>query len=195
MLPTFDVPEWMLQAIIIATAVGFPVMLVLAWIYDFSESGLHVQGDPTDTIVPPVGSRKMDFIVIGILSVALVLSLYMNVTQESGEAVEVDLLSVLIADFDNQTGDPLFEGSLEQALGIGIEGASFITAYNRVNAKNLVEKLAPGTELNADGARLVAIREGSKSYLPEPSLNTMGDTFCRQKPSGRKAANRSRQLL
>jgi tetratricopeptide (TPR) repeat protein len=165
MLPTFDAPEWILQAIVIATGIGFPVMLALAWVYDVSDAGLHVQSDPTDTIAPPVGSRKMDFIVIGILSVALVLSLYMNVTQESGEDVEVDLVSVLIADFDNQTGDPLFEGSLEQALGIGIEGASFITAYNRVNAKNLVEKLAPGSELDADGARLVAIREGVKIIL------------------------------
>ena len=152
MLPTFDAPEWILQAIIIAAGVGFPVTLALAWIYDLSDTGVHAQADPTDTIVPPVGSRKMDFIVIGILSVALVLSVYMNVTQESGEVVEVELLSVLIADFDNQTGDPLFEGSLEQALAIGIDGASFITAYNRVNAKNLVEKLAPGTELDADGS-------------------------------------------
>ena len=159
-LPTFEAPEWAMRAIIIAAIVGFPIMLVLAWVYDLSETGVHVQADPTDTIVPPLGSRKMDFIVIGVLSVALVLSIYMNVTGRPGEVAEIPPTSILIADFDNETGDPLFEGSLEQALNIGIEGASFITAFSRATARELIETISPGTALNADGARLVAVREG-----------------------------------
>ena len=39
-------------------------------------------------------------------------------------------VSVLVADFENRTGEPVFEGSLEQALAIAMEGASFITSYN-----------------------------------------------------------------
>jgi tetratricopeptide (TPR) repeat protein len=165
LLPTFEAPEWAMRAIIIAAFVGFPIMLVLAWVYDLSDTGVHVQADPTDTIVPPLGSRKMDFIVIGVLSVALVLSIYMNVTGRPGEVDEIPPTSVLIADFDNQTGDPLFEGSLEQALNIGIEGASFITAYSRPSARKLIETISPGTPLNADGARLVAVREGIKLVM------------------------------
>jgi len=164
-LPTFDAPEWMMRAIIITAMIGFPVMLVLSWIYNLTDEGLEVQGDPTDTIVAPLGSRKMDFAVIGVLSVALILSVYMNVTGGPTVVEQLEPLSVLIADFDNQTGDPLFEGSLEQALNIGIEGASFITAYNRVTAKNLLEKLSPGKPLDAQGARLVAVREGIKIVI------------------------------
>ncbi len=52
-LPAFDAPEWVLRAMIIVMVVGFPVALVLAWIYDFTEHGIVVQGDPTDTVVPP----------------------------------------------------------------------------------------------------------------------------------------------
>ena len=40
-------------------------------------------------------------------------------------------LSVVIADFKNAAQDPVFDGSLEQALGVAIEGASFITLYPR----------------------------------------------------------------
>ena len=165
LLPTFEAPEWAMRAIIIAAFVGFPIMLVLAWVYDLSETGIQVQADPTDTIVPPLGSRKMDFIVIGILSVALVLSIYMNFAGRPGEVVEIPPTSVLIADFDNQTGDPLFEGSLEQALNIGIEGASFITAFSRGKARELIETISPGGSLDADGARLVAVREGIKLVM------------------------------
>ncbi len=112
-LPTFDAPAWVMRAIIIVTVVGFPVCLVLAWVYDVGDHGIAVQADPTDTIIPPVGSRKMDFLVIGVLSVALILSLYMNVTGGPEEVVEREPLSVLIADFDNRTGDEVFDGSLE----------------------------------------------------------------------------------
>ena len=165
LLPTFEAPEWAMRAIIIAAFVGFPIMLVLAWVYDLSEAGVQVQADSTDTIVPPLGSRRMDFIVIGLLSVALVLSIYMNVTGRPGEVAEIPPTSILIADFDNETGDPLFEGSLEQALNIGIEGASFITAYSRPTARELIETISPGTPLNAEGARLVAVREGIKLVM------------------------------
>ena len=50
--------------------------------------------------------------------------------------------SVLIADFDNQANDPVFTGSLEQALNIAIEGASFITSYSRTAAQQIVQQHA-----------------------------------------------------
>ena len=43
-------------------------------------------------------------------------------------------VSVLIADFDNQTGDPVFTGLVEQAMAVGVEGASFISSYPRRDA-------------------------------------------------------------
>jgi tetratricopeptide (TPR) repeat protein len=59
-------------------------------------------------------------------------------------------LSVVIADFTNAAQDPVFDGSLEQALGVSIEGASFINTYSR----------RPGVKLNEADARLLAVREG-----------------------------------
>ena len=100
LLPTFEAPEWAMRAIIIAAFVGFPIMLVLAWIYDVSAKGIEVQGDPTDTVVPPLGSRRMDFIVIGVLSVALVLSLYMNITGGPKSGAVLLLLSPFPASLD-----------------------------------------------------------------------------------------------
>ena len=84
-----------------------------------------------------------------------------------GPAPEVvpEPMSVLIADFDNQTGDPVFQGSLEQALSIGIEGASFITAYSRPDAQAVATRLQPGSRLDESMARLVSAREGIKIIL------------------------------
>jgi len=176
-LPTFDAPDWALQAVIVAAVVGFPITAVLAWIYDLTDHGVIKQADPTDTMIPPVGSRKMDFLVIGVLSVALIISLYMNVT--SGPVVIEDLepVSVLIADFDNQTGQPLFDGLLEQALNIGIESAPHITAYQRNSARTLADRIQPDNSgLNAAIARLVAVREGIKIVLAG-SIASSGSGF------------------
>lgn len=164
-LPAFEAPDWAMRAIIIAAIVGFPIMLVLAWIYDVSSEGIEVQSDATDTIVVPFGGRHMDFVVIGLLSVALVFALYMNFSRTGGPVEQPDPISILIADFGNSTGEPLFDGTLEQTLSIGIEGASFVTAFNRMSAQSQIKKLKPDGELDDEGARLIAVREGIKLIL------------------------------
>ncbi len=159
-LPAFDAPDWALRALIVAAVIGFPVMLGLAWIYEITDRGIVVQEDATDTVVIPFGGRRMDFVVIGILSVALAFSVYLNLTATSGPAPQPDPVSLLIADFANKTGDPIFDGTLEQAFSIGIEGAPFVTAFSRSSAKSHIERLRPDGKLDEEGARLVAVREG-----------------------------------
>jgi tetratricopeptide (TPR) repeat protein len=166
-LPAFDAPDWVLRGIIIIAIVGLPVAAVLAWIYDISESGVHVQSDPTDTVVVPFGGGKSDFVVIGVLSVALGVSLYLNFS--GGRAVVVDSIepvSILIANFDNKTGDELFDGSLEPALQIDIENAAFITGYRRDAARALASQWqSTDAVLDENTARLVALREGVKLVM------------------------------
>ena len=80
-------------------------------------------------------------------------------------------ISVLIADFENTTGDSVFQGSLEQALGIAIEGAPFISAVSRQDAQRIAAGLkrgsaAPGdVALDTANARLVAARQGIQVIL------------------------------
>jgi tetratricopeptide (TPR) repeat protein/tRNA A-37 threonylcarbamoyl transferase component Bud32 len=73
-------------------------------------------------------------------------------------------LAVLIADFDNQAQEPLFEGALEQALGIAMEGAPFITSYSRTSAQAMLARTNEKT-LNDRAARLIGLREGVKVVL------------------------------
>jgi serine/threonine protein kinase/Flp pilus assembly protein TadD len=74
-------------------------------------------------------------------------------------------LSILIADFQNRTGDPGFDGTLEPALGLSVEGASFITAYSRDQARNAAAQMKAGNRLDDTAALLVSRREGIKVVL------------------------------
>jgi tetratricopeptide (TPR) repeat protein/predicted Ser/Thr protein kinase len=74
--------------------------------------------------------------------------------------------TVLVADFDNRTGEDVFNGTLEPALGLTLEGAPFISAYSRTSALKLADRLKlEGTGLMERRARLVAQREGISTVV------------------------------
>ena len=69
-------------------------------------------------------------------------------------------VKILISDFDNQTGNPILDGTLEPELSTALEGASFITSYNRGNARKTLAKLSGASKLDENSSRLIAQREG-----------------------------------
>ena len=70
-------------------------------------------------------------------------------------------VSVLVADFTNTTGDSIFDETLEPPLGVALEDASFISSFNRNQARKIASQLRPGASaLDERTARLVAVREG-----------------------------------
>jgi len=76
-----------------------------------------------------------------------------------------DPVAVLVADFTNQTGEPVLDGLMEQSVTVGIEGASFITAVPRASAVRIARLIKAGDRLDESAARLVALREGVKVVL------------------------------
>ncbi len=85
--------------------------------------------------------------------------------------------SVLVADFANHAGDPVFDGTLEPAFTLALEGASFVSSYNRSSARKLATQLSPGaTGLDETVARLVAVREGV-NVVTSGSIDKRGDGY------------------
>jgi tetratricopeptide (TPR) repeat protein len=81
-----------------------------------------------------------------------------------GPAVEHEPVPVLVADFDNRSGDPAFEGAVEQALATALEGAPYITVFKTADARAIAADLAPGksTRITQEVGQLIARREGIK---------------------------------
>ncbi len=67
--------------------------------------------------------------------------------------------TVMIADFANHTGDPVFTGTLESTLKLALEGASFISAYDHARLRDLGLP-ASADALDAAKAQSVAVSQG-----------------------------------
>jgi eukaryotic-like serine/threonine-protein kinase len=65
---------------------------------------------------------------------------------------------VVTASFQNATGDPAFNGTLESTLQLALEGASFISAYDRSVINRI--GVAPPASLNETAARELAVKQG-----------------------------------
>jgi serine/threonine protein kinase/Flp pilus assembly protein TadD len=70
-----------------------------------------------------------------------------------------DPVSVVIADFDNRSGDPAFDRTLEPMLRRALEGAGFITAYDRNGIRRIVGAALPA-RLDEAAAGDIAVKQG-----------------------------------
>jgi tetratricopeptide (TPR) repeat protein len=86
-------------------------------------------------------------------------------------------VSVLVADFTNHTGDPIFEDTLEPMFNVALEGASFINAYSRGTAHNLAKQLPhPSDKLDEESARLIGLSQGLVAVVTG-DLTLRGDAY------------------
>ncbi len=73
--------------------------------------------------------------------------------------VEHDPVSVLIADFQNTTGDAAFDRTLEPMLKLALEGAGFISAHSHSEISRNLGVASP-EQLTEQVAREIAVKQG-----------------------------------
>jgi adenylate cyclase len=61
--PVFDIPNWAVRLVIVAIILGFPIALVLSWIYDFTRHGIERTQDKID-ILPVATSNERSIAVL-----------------------------------------------------------------------------------------------------------------------------------
>jgi eukaryotic-like serine/threonine-protein kinase len=126
---------------------------------------------PSPIAVPTPPIKKKSVLVL-VVTAAIVIALALGITffVRSRNAVPKQAqkkpVTALVADFTNNTGDPIFDGTLEPMFNVALEGASFVSAYNRGSARKLAEKLPhPSSKLDEQSARLVAISQGISAVV------------------------------
>ena len=65
-LPVFDIPNSVIRVVIALLLIGFPVVLVLAWVFDITPQGIRATPAPTTSASPRVHRNLIMLIVIGV---------------------------------------------------------------------------------------------------------------------------------
>jgi len=113
-----NLPEWTPKLIIIIALVGFPIMVVLSWIFDITPEGLNKTESfeelkEQETPPSPVKRRlRLSDVIISLLLAAVIILLYPKIfkTDKFKDIRDSDgRISVAVMPFQNMTNDTLWD--------------------------------------------------------------------------------------
>ncbi len=101
--PALRLPEWIHSAVAFLVILGFPIALIFAWAFELTPEGLKKEKDvDRSQSVTHVTGRKLDFIIIGLMAVALVyFSLDKFIARPAGDGLEVAATPEVVEEPDN----------------------------------------------------------------------------------------------
>lgn len=85
---------------------------------------------------------------------------------------------ILVADFDNQTNDPLFDQSLLTAFIVSLEQSRYANVYPRTRIREVLARMKKDatTKIDETVAQEIAVREGIRALIL-PSISGVGGEY------------------
>jgi TolB-like protein/Flp pilus assembly protein TadD len=165
LLPTFGASESAFQTYVIVVVAGFLVSLVMAWVFEVTPEGVKLEKnvDRSESITPKTG-RRLDLVFIGLLVVALGISVTLNVTgmrnANVAPPVVVDRSSIAVLPFTSRSTDPqnqLFADGIHDDLLTRLANVAALKVISRTsvmeyrdttkNLRQVAEELGVGVVL------------------------------------------------
>ncbi len=114
---------------------------------------------------PAPTARRWKFAVAAAVAVATLIGGGLFWRSRRVKLTEKD--TIVLADFDNRTGDPLFDDTLKQALAMQLEQSSFISVLsdNKVSETLRLMSRRGSERVTPELAREICLRTGSKALL------------------------------
>jgi len=165
LLPTFGAPESAFQIYVVVVIAGFLASLVLAWVFEVTPEGVKLERnvERSESVTTRTG-RKLNVVIIGLLIVALGISVTLNVTGMRDLALmsagKVDRLSIAVLPFTSRSTDPdneLFADGIHDDLLTRLANVAVLKVISRTsvmeyrnttkNLRQIAEELGVGTVL------------------------------------------------
>nr|CAM58137.1 putative adenylate/guanylate cyclase protein [uncultured marine microorganism] len=111
LLPTFGASESAFQVYVVVVLAGFLLSLILAWVFEVTPEGVKLEKnvDRSESTTLKTG-RTLDLAIIGLLIVALGISVTLNVTgmrfSDRVSTVDANRLSIAVLPFESRSADP-----------------------------------------------------------------------------------------
>ena len=144
-------------------------------VVDKPSSGLRQErtrrGDRT-----PAGRASRWIALVLFLAAVVAAGAWYGRTRENRTLTDKD--TIVLADFDNTTGEAVFDAALPQALTVGLEQSPFLNVLSdlKVDEQLRFMGLPASTHLTDDITRQICLRTGSKAML-SGSISTLGSHY------------------
>src|SRR6266513_2370138 len=116
--PFFNVPNSAVRFVIVSLILGFPIAMVLSWIYELTPEGL-VRTEDVDPAMQRQWGRKVDFVIIGVLLLVIAMLVYQRLPfrTQSGEAIPEKSIAVLpFANFSDEKANAFFADGIQDDI-------------------------------------------------------------------------------
>jgi len=169
--PALRLPEWVLSTVVILLLIGFPIVIIFAWIFDATPDGIKItkpkssqKASPSKVStnnVPFYLQKRNAFLVLGLVFGLLIGNLNLFKTNQKVVNYSGEKIPIAIADFENKTSDASLDGlsgllitSLEQSDYLSVLTRSrmfdILKQIGKPNAKIIDEKI--GSEICANAS-------------------------------------------
>ena len=191
--PALHLPDWMLTALVVILLIGFPIVAIIAWIFDKTPEGIvRTQFLDSDQVAPTTKVGKMEvkvdthpfylqkkniFLLLGVIAGILIGQINFFGSEEKLVNYTGDRIPIAIADFENNTQDQSLNGlsgllitSLEQSNYLSVLTKSrmfdFLKQIGKSDVEIIDEKLGVEICRRADIGALVlaSIRQFGELY-------------------------------
>jgi len=192
--PALRLPDWVLTAVVVVLLIGFPVVAIVAWIFDRTPDGIVRTPSNSESIVneptTQVGNMevKVDtrpfylqkrniFLVFGVLA-GIIIGQF-NLFESEGKLVNYtgDRIPVAIADFENNTEDQSLNG-LSGLLITSLEQSNYLSVLTKSRMYDLLKQMGK-PEINIIDEKLGAeiCRRADIGSLVLTSIRKFGDLY------------------
>jgi TolB-like protein/Flp pilus assembly protein TadD len=111
--PFFDIPNSTVRFIVIALVLGFPIAMLLSWLYELTPEGF-VREEDVDPKVRKNAGRRLDFAIIGVLLLAIAMLIYQRLPFR---AISEKSIAVLpFANFSEDKGNAFFADGIQDDI-------------------------------------------------------------------------------
>ena len=199
LLPTFGASESAFQIYVVLVLAGLVVALVLAWVFEMTPEGVKLEKnvDRSSSITPKTG-RTLDLTIIGLLVVALSVSVTLNVSDmrssDQLSAMAIDRLSIAVLPFESRSTDPenvLFADGIHDDLLTRLANIGALRVISRTsmmeyrnttkNMRQIAAELGVGTILEGAVQRVGDnVRINAQLIDAETDEHLWAQTFDRQ---------------
>jgi TolB-like protein/cytochrome c-type biogenesis protein CcmH/NrfG len=144
--PFFEIPNSAVRFVVIALAIGFPIAMLLSWLYELTPEGI-VRTEDLDPVharsVQRASGRILDFIIIGVLLLVIAMMIVGRRPFYTQTVESIPPKSIAVLPLENLSGDPdnaYFADGIQEEILTRLAGIADLKVISRSSTQQYHSK-------------------------------------------------------